>query len=282
MGPGDQQQVNSRVRLEGYRAPNISEISANGVHPGTGFYQKGNDNFQPELSLQSDFGFLYNSTIFNAGASLFVNQINNYIYNTKLVNPNGTDLLTNFGGQDYPTYKYQQGKVILYGAEANVDFHIVKALHFENTFSVIYSDNKSYTGSQKNSTNQYVPFMPPLRYMGELRYDIATKSKLLEKSFIKLQLSYTGNQDRVFSYNNTETPTQGYTLVNLGMGTGFKNAKGKSVINLYILANNIFDVAYQDHLSRLKYFEQYAASPNGKSGVYNMGRNIALKMVVPL
>lgn len=265
----------------GYRAPNISEISANGVHPGTGFYQIGNDNFKPEFSLQSDIGFLYSSKVVNAGASIFTNQIDNYIYNTKLVNSDGTDLLTNNGGQDYPTYKFQQGKVLLYGIEANVDFHIISSLHFENTLSVTYGDNNSYSGTIKNATNQYVPFMPPLRYLGELRYNLAEKSKFLANSFIKLQLNYTGNQDRVFTYNNTETVTAGYTLVNLGVGTGLKNKQGKTFINLYILANNIFDVAYQDHLSRLKYFEQYTSSPNGKLGIYNMGRNIALKMVVP-
>jgi iron complex outermembrane receptor protein len=265
----------------GYRAPNISEISANGVHPGTGFYQIGNDNFKPEFSLQTDIGFLYNSKVINAGASLFINQIDNYIYNTKLLNSNGADSLTNSGGQDYPTYKFQQGKVVLYGVEANIDFHIVQQLHFENTISAIYGDNQSYTGTEKDNTNKYVPFIPPVRYLGELKYDVATKSKTLTNSFIKLQVSYTANQDRVFTYNNTETATQGYTLVNLAAGTGFKDKKGKTAINLYILANNIFDVAYQDHLSRLKYFEQYTASPNGKLGIYNMGRNIALKIVVP-
>ena len=41
----------------GFRAPNISEISANGVHPGTNIYQLGNPNFKPEFSFQEDAGF---------------------------------------------------------------------------------------------------------------------------------------------------------------------------------------------------------------------------------
>lgn len=45
----------------GYRAPNISEISANGVHPGTGFYQVGNAQFKPEFSSQADVGLSYTS-----------------------------------------------------------------------------------------------------------------------------------------------------------------------------------------------------------------------------
>ena len=266
----------------GYRAPNISEISANGVHPGTGFYQIGNADFKPEFSLQEDIGFDYTSKSVTASTSFFINQVNDYIYNSKLLNPDGTDLLTPNGGDLYPTYKFQQGNVILYGAEANVDFHITKDLHFENTFSLIYGDNNSFSGAQKNDTNKYVPFMPPARYNGEVRYNFVTNHKKIADSFLKLDVNYTATQNRVFTSNNTETATPGYTLVNVGAGTGLKNKKGNSIFNFYILANNIFDVAYQDHLSRLKYFEQYSASPNGKLGIYNMGRNISLKIVFPI
>ncbi len=123
--------------------------------------------------------------------------------------------------------------------------------------------------------------MPPARYLGELRYNVITVSKYLKNSFIKLQLNYTSDQNRVFTYNNTETRTAGYTLINVGVGTGFITKQGKPVLNLYLLVNNIFNIAYQDHLSRLKYFEQYSASPNAKLGIYNMGRNLALKAIIP-
>jgi len=265
----------------GYRAPNISEISANGVHPGTGFFQIGNDNFKPEFSLQGDLGFSFISKIISTGASIFINQVDNYIFNSKLIGANGSDSIKVSGGQNYPNYKFQQGKVVLYGLEANFDIHIIKQLHFENTFSLIYGDNYSYKGSERNNTNQYVPFMPPLRYLTELRYDFTSKSNILSNAFIKVQVTYTADQKRVFTSNDTETSTVGYTLVNLGAGSGFKNKKGITLFNFYISANNIFDKAYQDHLSRLKYFEQYKASPNGKLGIYNMGRNISLKLLIP-
>ena len=123
--------------------------------------------------------------------------------------------------------------------------------------------------------------MPPFRYITELKYDLVERSKILDKPFVKLQVQYTATQNRVFTYDSTETATQGYTLVNIGAGTGFKNKAGKTFVNLYVLANNIFDVAYQEHLSRLKYFEQYSSSPNGRLGIYNMGRNISLKVIFP-
>ena len=49
----------------GFRAPNISEISANGVHPGTNMYQIGNSGFKPEFSLQEDFGVFFHFKICN-------------------------------------------------------------------------------------------------------------------------------------------------------------------------------------------------------------------------
>ena len=48
------------------------------------------------------------------------------------------------------------------------------------------------------------------------------------------------------------------------------------------MADNLFDVAYQDHLSRLKYFEQYPDNYTGRNGIFNMGRNIAFKLDFPL
>ena len=45
-------------------------------------------------------------------------------------------------------------------------------------------------------------------------------------------------------------------------------------------AMNITDVAYQNHLSRLKYTEENVAT--GRAGVFNMGRNFSIKLNVPL
>jgi len=49
---------------------------------------------------------------------------------------------------------------------------------------------------------------------------------------------------------------------------------------LYISVNNINDTAYQSHLSRLKYGP--VNFKTGRSGVYNMGRNISFKLVIPV
>ena len=50
--------------------------------------------------------------------------------------------------------------------------------------------------------------------------------------------------------------------------------------SLYLGCTNLFDRAYQSHLSRLKYVE--ATPYKGHQGIYNMGRNITMKLVVPV
>ncbi|HAH22697.1 MAG TPA: TonB-dependent receptor, partial [Prolixibacteraceae bacterium] len=100
----------------GFRAPNIAEISANGVHPGTLIYQIGNTGFKPEFSLQGDLGVSYSSTHVTGNAEIFTNTISNYIFNQKLLNDRGGDSIIVTGNQ---TFKYQQAKAQLYGGEVS-------------------------------------------------------------------------------------------------------------------------------------------------------------------
>jgi iron complex outermembrane receptor protein len=142
--------------------------------------------------------------------------------------------------------------------------------------------NKGIAPSLKSDSNKYLPFIPPLHGISELRYDFNAKASHIVKGFLKAQLDWHAKQDKVYLTDNTETPTPGYALFNAGIGAGITNSKGKTIVNLSVMGNNLFDLAYQDHLSRLKYFEFYKASPNGHLGIYNMGRNIELRMEFPL
>lgn len=263
----------------GYRAPNIAEVSANGVHPGTDIYQIGNADFKPEFSLQEDVGFSFSSKYAVVNFSVFNNTISNYIFNQRLLSVNGGDSVIVANNQ---TYKFQQGKANLYGGELSVDIHPYKALHFENSLSVVYGVNKDIPSKVQSDSNKYVPFIPPLHGVSELRYDFASKEHHIVNGFIKIQLAYYAAQNRVYLTDNTETPTPGYALLNAGVGAGFTNKKGKTIVSVYVLGNNLFDVAYQDHLSRLKYFEFYPSDPRPYHGIYNMGRNISFKVDFPL
>ena len=56
--------------------------------------------------------------------------------------------------------------------------------------------------------------------------------------------------------------------------------KGKKWAEVSVSGTNLTDRAYQSHLSRLKYADVNPVT--GRRGVSNMGRNIMLKVVVPI
>jgi iron complex outermembrane receptor protein len=56
--------------------------------------------------------------------------------------------------------------------------------------------------------------------------------------------------------------------------------RSQKLAEFYISADNLLNKAYQNHLSRLKYADEDVVT--GRRGVYNMGRNITFKIVVPI
>jgi len=263
----------------GFRAPNIAEISANGVHPGTNIFQLGNPDFKPEFSLQEDIGFVFSSHYVVATLDLFNNFITNYIYNQKVSKVDGADSMDN-SGNTY--FRFVSSKAQLYGGEFSIDIHPVKALHFENSLSIVNGTNKGVQTKALGDSAKYLPFIPPTHGTSELRYEFGWKQSHLVHAFIKIQMEYYAAQNRAFLAYNTETPTAGYTLFNAGIGGGFTDKKGRTLFNVYLTGNNLFDRTYYDHLSRLKYFLFSPTDTNPSHGIYNMGRNISLKVDFPL
>ena len=262
----------------GYRSPNISEISANGVHPGTNSFQKGNLNFKPEFNWQEDIGLNYNSQHITIDASIFDNNIQNYIYNQKVSSSVGQNTVID-------TFQFQAAKAHLYGGELSIDIHPHPWdwLHFENSLSIVYGNNKGVNGQGKLSDSaKYLPFIPPLHTYSELRANIKKVSSSIVNAFVKVQLEYYAPQNRAYLEFDTETPTPGYSLFNAGFGADITNGKGKTLFSLTAIGDNLFDVAYQSHLNRLKYFEPYPDDPRPHHGIYNMGRNFSFKVNVPL
>jgi len=268
----------------GYRAPNISEISAKGVHPGTGFEQLGDANFKPEFSLQEDVGIFFDSKHISASAEVFNNILDNYIFNQKLQNSAGADSIYKESGNSYPVFKFKQTKAQLYGGEAKIDIHPhpLDWLHFENSISVVYALNLGGNGAVINDSNKYIPFIPPLHTNSELIAEFRKKLACFSNIFIKAGVQYYAAQDRAFLFNNTETKTPGYTLISAGLGANIVNKKGTTLFTFGIYGTNLTDLAYQSNMSRLKYFDNYPNNYTGRSGIYSMGRNISFKLTIPV
>jgi iron complex outermembrane receptor protein len=268
----------------GYRAPNISEISAKGVHPGTGFQQLGDANFKPEFSLQEDLGLFFNNEHISAGLELFNNIISNYIYNEKLLSLTGGDSIYSESGNAYEVFKFRQTKAQLYGGEFSFDIHPhpLDWLHFENSASFIYALNSGGNGVVITDSTKYLPYIPPFHTNSELRADIKKKIGCFTEVFLKFGLQYFATQDKFYSAYGTETKTYGYVLLDCGMGFDIETKKRTKLCSVIVSATNLTDEAYQSNMSRLKYFDSYPKNGTGRSGIYNMGRNFSFKLIIPL
>jgi len=256
----------------GYRSPNIGELGSNGIHDGTVRYEIGDPDLKAESSLQFDYALGLNSEHISAEVDIFDNAIDNYIFTRKLSSTGGGDSLT--GG--YSTYKFVAGNAHLLGGEIRFDIHPhpYDWIHFENSFSYVQAIQNNQPDSSK-----YLPFIPAPKLQTGLKMDIKKINALLCNAYVKFDVENYLVQNKYYAAFGTETKTPGYTLLNLGFGTDFIYKK-KTFCSLYISANNLADVAYQSHLSRLKYEpENYAT---GRTGVYNMGRNISFKLIVPI
>ena len=277
---------NLRLNLaRGFRTPNMSELASNGVHEGSIRYEIGDQQLKAEYSLQADLGLDFTSHYVSAQLALFANRIDNYIF---------THRIAEEMEEGYLTYAYTQGDARLLGFEAGVDIHPVHSVHFSNTFS--YVDAQLL---HQSADTKYLPFTPAPHWSSELKWELFhhTHSTVsphamheyrhahpkngvaLNNLYIAASLDSYLKQTHIYRADDTETKTPGYALLNLSAGTDIQ-FNGKKLAELYVTADNLLNKAYQNHLSRLKYTDENVVT--GRRGIYNMGRNITFKVVVPI
>jgi iron complex outermembrane receptor protein len=226
----------------GFRAPNLAELTSNGVHEGTNRYEIGNADLKNEQNVQADVNLEYKNSHFEFFVNGFYNRVNKYIYTS----PTGEVLEAN------NVFAYIQDDAALYGGEAGIHFHPhpLDWLHFESSFETV-------TGKKANG--DYLPLIPANNWSNTLRGEFNIKNWLSE-GFARLNVSSTFAQSNVSGF---ETKSSGYTLVNIGVGGNVK--LGKMAFDVNLNANNLFDQTYIAHLSRLK-----------TDGIPNIGRNVVL------
>lgn len=253
--------LNLRLNIaRGFRAPTVSELSSNGVHEGSIQYEIGNGALRPEYSFQGDLGFDYTTHFVNLQASAFLNRISNYIYLSRL----------DYETEGYRTYQYTQGDAQLIGGELSLDIHPIDPLHIENSFC--YVRGIQLHQSERDMHN--LPMIPAPRWNLDLRYELPDLlHRHLRRSHLAFSMEYNLRQDHFFAFEDTETATPDYALCALSLGTDI-HLRGHNYIEISLVCQNLFDKAYQPHLSRLKYTDG--------GGICAMGRNLAIKVNIPL
>ena len=231
---------------KGYRVPNLSELTSNGMHGNR--YEIGNGNLSPENSFETDISMHYHGEFLSFDLAGFYNQINDFIFSSPTIDTTSAGV---------GIYRFSQTNASLYGGEAGIHFHpkSLPWLHIEGTYS-------SVIGKQENGN--YLPFIPT----NKVRYEIQAERKklgFLNKPNIKISALTALLQDNPSPH---ETVTDGYTLVNISAYSEIVVSKQALIFGVSV--NNLFDTQYYDHLSTLK-----------PLNYCNQGRNISLSLKIP-
>ncbi len=237
----------------GYRAPNLAELSSNGLHEGTLNYEIGDAGLKSEQNNEIDFGLHYHSVLVSIDASVFRNDFNHYIF----LSP------TNESRNGFRVYRFLQTDAVLKGGEISLDWRpaALNRLTFRHSFSIL-------DGRQSDGT--YLPLMPAntMRHEVKINTDIW---KIFSDGYLKFGTFTAFNQKNVAP---AETATPGYTLLNIEMGGHIFGGK----IYGTLAVTNLLGKVYYDHLSRIK-----PGNFNDPDvGFYNMGRNFTIALHVPL
>jgi iron complex outermembrane receptor protein len=241
--------LNLRANVaRGFRAPNLSELASNGVHEGTVRYERGNSSLMPEFSFQGDMGLDFSSEHFSLVAAVFCNRIDNYIYAAR----------TGEVADGYQVYRYEAADALLYGTEVSIDCHPVHRLHLGADWSYV----------RGTSDGRDLPLMPAPRLAGEVKWEITHSGRVLNNCYVALRAEHRFAQEHFLP--GTETATEAYSLLGASAVTDLL-INGRRAATLSLIADNLTDVVYFDHLSRLKYV-----------GVHNPGRNVTVKLEIPI
>jgi iron complex outermembrane receptor protein len=222
--------LNLKANLStGVRAPNLSELSANGLHEGVYTYELGDPEMTNEQNVNAEAGAFYNSRYVKTGMSIYQNRFQNYIY----LKPTTGEW---FG---FPVSVFTQQDATLTGGEAYLK--IIPVPKAGMSAGITYAQVVGVLDD-----GEYLPFMPARKLVPELRYE-ATSQSVFNYCFVSMDVVYP--QDLV-STNEKTSPS--YNLLNAGLGVAWQ--KNKTRYNLGLSGNNLLNAAYADHLSRIRYF----------------------------
>jgi len=230
---------NSTLRFNigsGYRAPNLIELFADGVHHGTFRYERGNLNLVAEKSFQTDISFDISNDDSSVSFDLFYNDISDYIY----ISPSSDR------EDGFAVYDYMQQDSELYGGEIS----FAKKTGFD---WLSYNTSLEYIFAE-SADGEALPFISPLTFNQVFNIDISSNYSF------EIDFLAKAKQGRVSMF---EEETDGYSVLNLSGNwmTSFLD----NDLNIFWSISNVFDKEYYDHLSRFK-----------TAGIEEMGRNISV------
>jgi len=242
----------------GYRNPVPFELFAFGKHEGTGEFDIGNPNLQPETSFDTEASLRWASPRIKAEVGVFRNYIHNYIYSTFV---SQSLLPADFSDQTIPVVQEQQSNATVKGVDGAVTVAPTDWLTLNTVYNMVRGYNDQ--GDPMLNTN-YIPHVPADNVL--VGADVHEKSLgPVSHPYFGIDEKFTAAQART---NALEIPTPGYAL--MGLHTGGELVVMGNRLTLDAGVDNLFNKNYIDYNSILKEFN-----------IGNPGRNVYVKVSIP-
>lgn len=232
-----------------FRIPYPNETSSNGVHHGNFRHELGNPDLESEQGYQVDLSIEYSGKSIDAQVSGFFNYFEGYIY----LSPSSNFSMLPEAGL---LFNYLQNNAIYTGLEAEWEYEITSTLQWRQAFEYVHSYNIQ--------SQLALPFTPPISILSEISHNITFEKFELE-GILSSHYYFANGRNRVDRF---EQPTPGYHLIDLlFQATSKKWMKGT---HLQIQIQNLFNVAYLNHMSRYRLLN-----------LPEQGRNLILTLKIP-
>ncbi len=220
------------------RAPSVVELFMNGEHLSTGRFEVGDASLKSETSNNIDFTLDYENNGVFASATIFRNNIDDYIYlrDETEAEHEMHEEDDHEGHSGLILSNYMQKDAEFNGYE----FEIGRSLNF-NDGSMTFSYGMDYVNA-KFKDGTYVPRINPRRHIFTLTYAKDETSASMTFRNVTSQSKLSLN----------ETPTESYKMVDLKLSQRIPifNSDGEMLVTLF--AKNLLDEVARNHSSFVK------------------------------
>ena len=210
-----------------FRAPGIEELFSEGPHLAAYSYEVGNGALGSERGLGLELFADYHLEEGHVHVAVFRNAIDGFIFPKN----SGERSLRR---ADLFLYRTVGERVLMYGAEANFDWHLMEPWKVAGTLSYV-------RGRLIDLDDEPLPRLPPLQ--GNLSLTCEPTEAL--RTTLDLRLAAAQNQIGEF-----EEPTEGYAVLDF---SGQYYAEWGGRLHTFSLTlENATDAVYRNHLNRVK------------------------------
>ncbi|MFQ5602224.1 MAG: TonB-dependent receptor domain-containing protein [bacterium] len=235
---GSQFSVNENLKLsfnlaQGFRTPNLDDVSKLGPGKGASFYDVPNPDAGPEKTLSLDLGLKFHSGQLEGNLFGYYNYVTDLLIR-KPAQFNGSAFVVDGGDTLLVFHKENAGKAYTAGMAANFNYRVNPEL--------LLFGNLSYTYGQNVSDSEPLSAIPPLNGLLGIRWQ-------RQHFWAELHSRFSSAQSRLSAEDQLDLriPEGG----SLGWFTlTFRSEVPISQkISLKIAVANIFDRNYREHLS---------------------------------